>query len=136
MKSVTLGAISFGLIFGLATVVIAANPQQINQLRQTNQCPGCDLRSIPLQQASLANADLQRADLRGSNLREANLAGANLSGASLSGASLRQANLAGADLTEANLTGADLTGANLENSARCLYVIAKNYAANVIKLQD
>lgn len=65
MKSVTLGAVSFGLIFWLATAVIAANPQQINQLRQANQCPGCDLRSIPLQQASLANANLQGAHLRG-----------------------------------------------------------------------
>ncbi|WP_369293279.1 pentapeptide repeat-containing protein [Microcoleus sp. herbarium8] len=30
---------------------------------QTNQCRGCDLRSIPLPQASLVNADLQGADL-------------------------------------------------------------------------
>ncbi|MEG3839581.1 pentapeptide repeat-containing protein [Microcoleus sp. herbarium14] len=72
MKSVTFGAVSLGLIFGLATAVIAANPQQFSQLRQTNQCPGCDLRSIPLPQASLANANLQGADLRGANLREAN----------------------------------------------------------------
>ncbi|WP_333196488.1 hypothetical protein [Microcoleus sp. CZ3-B2] len=29
----------------------------------TNQCRGCDLRSIPQPQASLVNADLQGADL-------------------------------------------------------------------------
>ncbi|MBE9186293.1 pentapeptide repeat-containing protein [Microcoleus sp. LEGE 07076] len=85
MKSVTFKAVSFGLMFGLVAGAIAANPQQVNQLLQTNQCPGCDLRSIPLLQASLANADLQGADLRGANLREANLSGANLSGAFLGG---------------------------------------------------
>jgi len=38
-----LGSVSFGLIFWLAGRVIAANPQQVNELRQTNQCLGCDL---------------------------------------------------------------------------------------------
>ncbi len=63
MKSVTLGAVSFKLIFGLATAVIAANPQQVNQLRATNQCPECDLRSIPCYKLMQANDNLQGADL-------------------------------------------------------------------------
>lgn len=57
MKSIIFGSVSFGLIFWLAAGVIAANPQQVNKLRQTNQCRGCDLRSIPLPHASLANAN-------------------------------------------------------------------------------
>ncbi|MBE9119300.1 hypothetical protein IQ269_00385 [Tychonema sp. LEGE 07199] len=63
MKSVTFGAVLFGLIFGLAAGAIAGNLQQVNYLLSTNQCRGCDLRSIPLPQASLVNADLQGADL-------------------------------------------------------------------------
>ena len=55
MKSVNLGAVSFGLIFGLATAVIAANPQQVNQLWQTNLI-GADLTGANLENAKLKGA--------------------------------------------------------------------------------
>lgn len=42
MKSIIFGSVSLGLILGLAAGVIAANPKQVNQLRETNKCHGCD----------------------------------------------------------------------------------------------
>ncbi|MEG4575174.1 pentapeptide repeat-containing protein [Microcoleus sp. N3A4] len=67
-----MGSVLLRQAIGLATGATAANPQQVDRLQQTNQCPRCDLRSIPLGHASLANAYLQRADLRRANFREAN----------------------------------------------------------------
>lgn len=116
-----------GIVWGLgsgglgAGAAIAANPEQVQRLLTTGQCPGCDLRQAGLVYADLRGADLRGADLRGANLGRAQLATANLDGADLRGtslfgadlsmASLRQANLGGADLREAIVTQANFDGA-------------------------
>ncbi len=74
----------------LINPVGAENPQQVQQLLNTRECPGCDLRGADLRGAHLIGADLRKANLQGANLEEANLEGA--------------------DLTDANLEGANLTG--------------------------
>jgi uncharacterized protein YjbI with pentapeptide repeats len=109
-----------------AGAAIAANPDQVQRLLTTRQCPGCDLRQAGLVYADLRGADLRGADLRGANLSRAQLATANLDGADLRGtslfgadlsmASLRQANLGGADLREATVTQADFDGAITTNA--------------------
>ena len=92
---------------------VSANYSQkdLDQLKNTNQCPRCDLR-----RADLRRADLSEANLRGADLRWANLSGANLSGANLTNAFLYKANLSGANLYKANLSGARLYKANLSGA--------------------
>lgn len=100
------------------------NPEDpVRQLRETNQCPGCDLNganlgsfnlgSSNLRSANLERANLGRALLGRANLERANLERAYLGSAYLGNAFLESANLGNADLTGAYLTGADLTGADL-----------------------
>jgi uncharacterized protein YjbI with pentapeptide repeats len=112
---------------------VSANYSQkdLDQLKNTNQCPRCDLRRADLRRADLSEANLRGADLRWANLSgailseanlseadllRANLSGANLSGANLRGADLRWANLSGADLSGADLSGVRLIGANLSGA--------------------
>ena len=76
----------------------------LNKLKSTKSCPGCDLTGV-----ELVGFDLKNANLNGfANLSKANLSGADLSGADLSGAKLTDANLTGANLAEVILTGAVL----------------------------
>lgn len=77
---------------------------QVQQLLQTNRCPGCDLSG-----ANLSQAKLQGADLSGAILNATDLSGANLRGADLSNASLIFAQLDNANLREANLRGAQIS---------------------------
>jgi uncharacterized protein YjbI with pentapeptide repeats len=98
--------IAIALVLATATVAQAENPNHLQQLLSTKECPQCNL----------ASAGLVTNNLAGANLSQANLVGANLSQANLSGANLRWANLTGASLYGADLTGADLTGANLNNT--------------------
>jgi uncharacterized protein YjbI with pentapeptide repeats len=67
--------------------------QQVEQLLQTNACPGCNLKN-----AKLDNLDLSDANLRNANLEGANLQGTRLENANLQGANLQHANLQHADL--------------------------------------
>ena len=84
----------------------------LNKLKSTKSCSGCDLTGVVL-----VGFDLRNANLNGFvNLSRANLIGADLSGADLTGAKLTDANLTGANLTGANLIGANLTGANLTDA--------------------
>jgi len=101
----------------------------LNKLKSTNSCQGCDLTGVVLvdfdlknvnlsgfanlSRADLTNADLTNGNLTAAGLTEANLTGTNLTGANLAGANLTGANLTGANLTEANLTGAILTDEQL-----------------------
>jgi uncharacterized protein YjbI with pentapeptide repeats len=75
--------------------------KNIERLRNTNSCPGCELFY---------------ANLRGANLSSANLISANLFHADLSGANLTNANLTNAYLSGANFGGANLTHAKLNNA--------------------
>jgi uncharacterized protein YjbI with pentapeptide repeats len=106
--------------------------KNIERLRNTNSCPGCELfyanlRGANLGSANLISANLFHADLSGANLTnaylmhsylnsaaltDANLEGADLTYADLNSADLSAANLVGANLTNANLTNAYLSGAN------------------------
>jgi uncharacterized protein YjbI with pentapeptide repeats len=79
--------------------------EDIDTLKQTKTCPGCDLRG----------ADLKGANLAGANLEGANLLGANLEGANLEGANLEDASCEKANLLKSRLNGVKLEGANLED---------------------
>lgn len=89
-------------------------PEDLDRLKATKSCLGCDLRN-----AVLRGADLERAAMEGVNLMGANLEGANLQGAVLDDASLEKANLkkallSGASLDHATMDDADLSGAVLD----------------------
>ena len=73
------------------------NQEDLQKLKDTNNCP---------------TGDFEGANLSGMDLRRANL----------SGAALKKANLSNADMTEANLSVADLTGAKLEN-AKLVFIV-------------
>ena len=90
----------------------AANPEHVERLKTTRQCPNCDLREAELGGLELQNAQLQNADLAG-----AVLYGANLQGADLTGAILNEANLEMADLTGA--IGATLGAAKTDDRTKC-----------------
>ncbi len=105
--------------------------KNIERLRNTNSCPGCELfyanlRGANLSSANLISANLFHADLSGANLfdaklmhtymNSADLTDAKLEGADLSGADLSEANLVGANLTNAHLSGANFGGANLAHA--------------------
>lgn len=97
---------------------IAADPTAIQQLIETNRCPGCDLHDADLRRLDLAGADLSGADLEGANFYYANLDGAQLQGANLidvnfAYASVRGANLEAADLRYAILDRTDLSDSSL-----------------------
>ena len=77
----------------------------LDRLKKTNECAGCDLSG-----ANLGNTDLFGANLEGANLKRANLRGANLGGANLKWAKLTEADLSDANLTEADLSDATLSG--------------------------
>jgi uncharacterized protein YjbI with pentapeptide repeats len=100
--------------------------KNIERLRNTNSCPGCELfyanlRGANLSSANLISANLFHADLSGANLTDAYLMhsylnSAGLTDANLEGADLTYADLNSADLSAANLVGANLTNANLTNA--------------------
>jgi uncharacterized protein YjbI with pentapeptide repeats len=102
------------------------NPQQLERLLKTNQCPLCDLRGANLENANLYGANLVGANLTGANLRGTNLGAANLSDANLTNANLdraylhqvtfEDANFQGANLANAYLKSADLTRVNLSGA--------------------
>src|SRR4029079_17173941 len=85
----------------------AENLDHVRMLRETGQCPACDLSSANLSGLISPGADLRHADLNYAVLYKVRLNKANLDGATLKGA-----NLAGANLTGAHLAGANLSGAN------------------------
>jgi uncharacterized protein YjbI with pentapeptide repeats len=84
--------------------VLAFNEADLQKLKTTKACAGCDL---------------SYADLPGFDLSHANLSGANLYGANLSGADLTYADLSTADVSAADLTGADLSDATWFDGSWC-----------------
>ena len=104
-----------------ASSASAFDPDDLQKLKDTNECKACDLtdadlRTVYLLYANLEDANLEGANLEGANLEDANLEGANLEGADLAFAFLGDADLRGANLEGANLEGAYLAGANLEGA--------------------
>lgn len=88
----------------------------LNQLRETRQCRGCNLRGADLRRMDLKGVDLTAADLRGADLRGADLRSSDLNSVDLTDAKLTDADFRGAYLEKANLTGADLRDANLKSA--------------------
>lgn len=89
-----------------------ANPEHVEQLKKTLQCPGCDLREAELGGLQLQNAQLQNADLSGAVLYGSDLRGADLTGAILNDADLEMADLTGA-------IGATLGAAKTDDRTKC-----------------
>ena len=89
-----------------------ANPEHIERLKTTLQCPDCNLREAELGGLALENAQLQNADLSGAILYGANLKGADLTGAILNDADLEMADLTGA-------VGATLGAAKTDDRTKC-----------------
>jgi len=103
------------IVFGLRKQSIAANPDQVNQLLKTNQCPSCDLSGADLRSANLFGANLINSNLKGANLSGVNLGSANLTDADLSSATLTRAYLYLATLENTNFNQANLSGAYLKD---------------------
>jgi uncharacterized protein YjbI with pentapeptide repeats len=104
------------------TIAQAANPDHVQRLLKTNQCPNCDLSNAELTDANLfganlVNANLQGANLTGVNLGSANLTDANLSGAKLINAYLHLATFDGTNLNQADLSGSYLRGVLIRNTS-------------------
>ena len=74
------------------------DPNQLNTLLSTKNCPQCDLSYANLSGANLSTANLSAANLRGANLSRANLSYADLNTADLTWAFLMSAKLKSADL--------------------------------------
>ncbi|MGB3509727.1 MAG: serine/threonine-protein kinase [Microcoleaceae cyanobacterium] len=93
----------------------------IQQLQETGECAGCNLRkanlaAVTIEDAYLRDANLFGANLRGANLQEARLQNANLKRGQLQAVNLVKAKLQGADLSHASLEGANLINANFESA--------------------
>lgn len=78
MSKAVLVTVSFFVSLSLAAPANSYKPTDLRQLKETNRCPGCDLRDADLQGANLKGADLKGADLKRTNLRGANLDSADL----------------------------------------------------------
>ncbi len=100
----------------------AFDAQDLDKLRKTGNCEGCDLRAADLSGQNLLGANLRgaymhRANLRGAKLRNADLSNADLSSANLREADLRDAILTGTQLNNSNLAMTNLRGANIRDAA-------------------
>jgi uncharacterized protein YjbI with pentapeptide repeats len=109
------GILSMSVI--LSNPSLAANPDHVQRLLKTNQCPNCDLSGADLKESNLFGANLVNANLKGADLSNANLGSANLSDADLSGAILTQAYFDRTNLENTIFTKANLTQAYLKNAS-------------------
>tara|TARA_B110000977_G_scaffold191200_1_gene262989 strand:- start:122 stop:475 length:354 start_codon:yes stop_codon:yes gene_type:complete len=107
MKKLTLTVLTVAASI-FASSVSAFDPDDLQKLKDTNECMNCNLTAVNLKDA---------------NLMDANLEGADLSGANLKGAFFYDANLKGADLSGANLKGADLSYAIMNSVILCNTII-------------
>jgi uncharacterized protein YjbI with pentapeptide repeats len=108
-------AIACGGWLAAETIVRAENPEHVQRLLKSNQCPLCDLSGANLADANLYGANLVGANLTGATLSRSNLGAANLSDADLTNANLSQSYLQSAQLENTTLTGADLSRAYLRD---------------------
>jgi hypothetical protein len=125
-KLMITAVLSLVLAVLLPSMAMAFDQTQLDQLKSTKACPGCDLiaESLP------AGANLEGVNLKGANLQDADLERVNLKGANLEGAKCWQAhmpraNLEGANLKGAYLEGAELAGANLKGANLSVHSQAK-----------
>ncbi len=103
-------------VSGETEVFANYSQEDLDRLKNTRECQGCDLTGADLRKADLDGADLTEANLKSANLSGANLFEALLNGAVLQGANLTGADLRGAMLNRADLKNADLSGANLRGA--------------------
>ncbi len=89
----------------------AAAKENLEKLKATKSCRGCDLAGLVLNRLDLVDADLEGADLSSARLSLTNLTRANLKNTNLRGTVF-----GGTDLSDADLRGADLRGASLDSS--------------------
>ncbi|KAM3112530.1 pentapeptide repeat-containing protein [Phormidesmis sp. 146-33] len=113
LKNLSIAAVS--LVWAIPA--LAANPDHVQRLLKTNQCPLCDLSGADLKDVNLFGANLVNANLKGANLSGANLGSANLTDADLTGANLNRTYLDRATLENTNFTKADLSAAYLKNAS-------------------
>jgi hypothetical protein len=90
-------------------------PEDIERLKESKKCPGCDLRGADLRGLNLDTSNLEGANLLGANLEGVTLEGATLDDASCEKANLRKAKLHGASMDHATIDGADFNGADLQD---------------------
>jgi len=89
----------------------AAAKDNLEKLKATKSCRGCDLAGLILNRLDLVDADLEGADLSSAKLSLTNLTRANLKNTNLRGTVF-----GGTDLSDADLRGADLRGTSLDSS--------------------
>ena len=89
----------------------AFDPDDLELLKYTGDCPFCDLGGVEISSQDRLNTNLI-ADLTGANLQFSDL-----TNASLHAAELGKANLSGADLGGANLKGADCWKTTMPNGS-------------------
>lgn len=114
-----------GLLIGMQAIpepARAFDERDLDKLRETGSCEGCNLRAADLSGLNLLGANLRgaymhRANLRGAKLRNADLSNADLSSANLREADLRDANLTGTQLNDSNLAMTNLRGANIRDAS-------------------
>lgn len=96
MKSRIFAAATLSIAVGVGAVIYTSHLHKqklVQQLLETRECPGCDLRNVNLKKADLKGVNLEGADLEGANLESAKLENANLKRANLSKANLERADL-------------------------------------------
>lgn len=104
-------ALTVGTTGTISRAESATAKENLEKLKKTNSCRGCDLSGLTINRTNLAGADLEGADFSKTKFFLSNLSGANLRNANLKGASF-----GGTDLGEADLRGADLRGTSLEGA--------------------
>ena len=78
MKRLLAIALSFLMLAGLFVNTFAVNSDDLDRLRETNECSKCDLVGADLRGADLSEANLTRTNLKGANLTAVNLEAVNL----------------------------------------------------------
>lgn len=81
------------IVFFCLLAGIQGCSDELNRLKRTNKCIGCDLSWEDFAGANLEGANLKGADLTGANLFKANLSGANLEGVTIFRVNFSEVNL-------------------------------------------
>ena len=90
-------------------------PEDVERLKGTKKCPGCDLRGADLRGLDLSESNMEGANLMGANLEGVLLEEATLDDASCEKTNFRNAKLHATSMDHATIDGADFTGADLQD---------------------